>query len=366
MKVQGKAVFIVSVILLAFLLAVIFYIRLKPSVPVQTTSQSVKVKKVETTKKEKVLELTGSVDAVQTAVIASKVEGRVAELRAENGDRVAAGQILLKLEDSDYVNALAGRQAVFDKARSNLATIKADYERSVKLFESGAISRSDLDNVINGLKAAEADEAAASAALAAAREALGNTEVTTPVSGVVANRSAKLGQMLEAGTPVMIVQDISSVNVLVEVQQKDLNLLRIGQSAVVEVDTYPGKQFPGRVAVINPAADPSARVFETKIKVENRDGLLKAGMFAEVSIRYDDSEDVLAVPVEALSSKQGIYYVFVPEDGVVRTRQVEIGSILGNMVEIKNGLSAGQPVVVTNVNKLKDQDRIIVSGAQEE
>lgn len=363
---KRKIVFISLACLLVVLIGGVWVSRIRAKAPVQTRIQAVTVKDAKTIEKQDVLELTGSVDALQTAVISAKTAGRTAEVLADNGEQVAAGQTLVKIEDADYVNALAASQAVLDKAQSNLANMKTNYQRYQELYKNGSISQKDYEDLENGLKAAQADADAATASAASAAEALKNTSISTPIPGLAANRNVKVGQFLATGTPVMVVEDISSVYVIVKVQQKDIQRLKVGLDSGVTVDAYPDKKFTGLLKIINPVADPSSRVFECKVQVENPEGLLRPGMFARCLIKVGENKEVLAVPLDALSSNQGLYYVFIPNGQVVKQQPVEIGDILGTMVEIKSGLSAGQPVVVSNVNKLKDQDSITVSGGMGE
>lgn len=332
--------------------------KLRTPVPTQSRVQTIKVQAVGQVQKENALELTGSIEAVQNAVVCAKTPGRVSEITVENGNRVAAGDILVRVEDADYINQLAASQAVLDKAYTNLASLDRDYNRGKALFQAGAISQKNMDDLENGLKAARADAAAAEASVANAREALAGTAMRAPISGLVANQSVKLGQMLAAGTPVLQVDDLSEVFVVVKVGQKDLDCIKTGLECSVRVDTYPDRMFAGRVMVINPAAEAGSRVFECKIKVDNPAELLKPGMFARASIKIGEAQPVLAVPLEALSSKQGLYYVFIPDGNVAKERKVEIGALMGTMVEIKSGLTGGQIIIVSNVNKLKDGDQI--------
>lgn len=355
----------VLLIAAAFIAAAAFGImKLRTPIATQSRIQTIKVQAVGQVQKENALELTGSIEAVQNAVVSAKSAGRVSEITVENGNRVAAGDILVKVEEVDYINQLAASQAVLDKALTNLTSLNEDYNRGKTLFQAGAISQKAMDDLENGLKAARADAAAAEASVANAREALAGTSIRAPISGLVANRSVKLGQMLAAGTPVLVVEDLSDVFILVKVGQKELDHIKPGLDCSVWVDTYPDRKFSGQVRVINPAAEAGSRVFECKVKVENPDELLKPGMFARVSIKIGEDQPVLAVPLEALSSRQGLYYVFIPEGDVVKEKRVEIGALMGTMVEIKSGLEQGQTFVVSNVNKLKDGDHIQISSGQ--
>lgn len=327
---------------------------------------SVNVTMVKQIPKENRQTFTGTVDAYETALISPKVDGRVEKLLVDNGRAVKAGQIMVELDSSDYDNNLAISRSLQQKANTALANLSANYDRSLQLFRSGALSKQDLEDQQATLDMAKADADSAAAALAIAEDAVGNTRIRSPIAGVVADRTADLGQVLEAGTTLMAVHDLSSVYVKINVPQREISEIKPGLKAAITVDAYPGKVFDGVVADINPNADPSARVFRSRIRLPNPEGCLKPGMFAQTSITTGKAVHVLAVPSDTLTGTADRYYVFVPVGSRIRSQAVEVGAIIGSMVEIKSGLQAGQKIVASNVNKLKDGDRIKVAGEQGE
>ncbi|CCO07529.1 efflux RND transporter periplasmic adaptor subunit [Desulforamulus hydrothermalis] len=313
-------------------------------------------------KMDHAISLTGNLEAYRQAVIHAKVAGRVSRVAVQNGQPVTAGQPLVQLETSDFANTLAVNEAALKKAAAALAMARADYHRFQELHKQAAVSDKEFEGVTAAWHMAEADAAAAAAAVNAAREALQNATVTSPISGLVANRDVKVGQMVSPqGAPLMTVEDIASVYVVVNIEQQDLARVKPGLKADVTVDAYGDQVFKGVVEVINPVAKQGARVFETKIKVANPEYLLKPGMFARVQLKTGEAVNTLVVPQAALTTKQGMYFVFVPEGNRVKRQQVEIGQIINQSVEIKKGLTEGQQVVITNVNKLKDQDRVEIA-----
>ena len=330
----------------------------KPQSPVVTT---VAVKEVTKVKSENALELTGSIEAFNEAIISAKVSGRVSQVAVENGDQAVPGQPLVLLESEDFIHALTSSQAALKKAETGLATARLNYQRFEELHKEGAVSQKEFEDVEAALKMAEADASSAAAAVATAEEALRNATITSSLGGLVANRDVTTGQVVVPGTVLMAVEDISSVYAVTHIEQKDLALMKKGLKAEIKVDSYADRNFDGVVEVINPVASKGARVFETKIKVDNKDHLLKPGMFARVKVKTGEAVDVLTVPQAALTTKQGMYFVFVPDGDKVKRLQVEIGRVIDQSVEIKSGLSEGQKVVTTNVNKLKDQDRIKIA-----
>ena len=222
--------------------------------PPEVHIQTVKVKAAEKVKKEDILEYTGSIEAFDEALISARVPGRVSRVLADNGGAVVAGQPLVMLEDQDYVIGLAASEAALKKAEVNLAGMRANFKRMQELYDSKVVSRKDFEDAENGLKAAEADAEAAASGVAAAREALRNATIVSPISGFVAGRSVTTGQVLSPGEPLMTVQDISNVYMVIHVEQKNLARVKTGQKAEATVDAFGDLKFAGHVEIINPAA----------------------------------------------------------------------------------------------------------------
>jgi membrane fusion protein (multidrug efflux system) len=170
--------------------------------------------------------------------------------------------------------------------------------------------------------------------------------------------------MVSPGMPLFLVADVSSVYVVVNVKQDDLDKVKLGQPAQVIMADDDRHPLTGTVSILSPVANQAARVFEARIKVDNKDGLLKTGMFVKTRITTGEPLDILAVPQEAMSGQEGSYYVFVAEGNQARQRTVEIGTAWAGLIEVKSGLKAGDKVIVTNVNKLKDDDPIAIAGQQ--
>lgn len=323
--------------------------------------RTIQTQAVATVSKTENLSLTGNIEANNDAVISAKIGGKVSQILIENGAAVRAGQALVLLETDELHNNVVNCQAVFEKAQAGLASARSNYERIKALYEGGAISKQSLDDVTTALQVAENDERSAAAGLANAREALSNATVTAPLNGFVHDRQVTLGQVVGAGQQLMSVGDLSSVYVTANIAQEDLAKIKKGLPADIFVNAYPDKKFAGIVEIINPAMDQAARVFQTKIKVNNGENLLMPGMFAKAEIKIGQAQDVPAVPMNAVTSSQGMYFVFVVEGDRVKRRQVEIGQMVGQSVEVKSGLALGERVAVSNVNMLRDQDLISVT-----
>ncbi|MHB1651865.1 MAG: efflux RND transporter periplasmic adaptor subunit [Desulfitobacteriaceae bacterium] len=332
--------------------------NLAQSIPIQT----VRVQDVGKVKKENFLELYGNIDAINKVSVSSKVAGRVSRVVVDNGQAVGAGETLLSLEDQDYRTLFTTSQDTWQKAKLRLSDVQADYDRYQKLLAAGAVAQRDVDKSKLAVEAAQADLDSAQAGLDNAQQTLSNTTVTAPFAGVVAYRSVSAGQMVSPGIPLLTLVDISSVYALVNVKQEDLAQVRVGMSAQVILTGDALHPLTGIVSLISPVANPAARVFEARIKIDNKDGVLKPGMFVKTRITTGNPVEVLAVPQYALSGKENAYFVYVAEGNQARQRTVTIGATLGEMIEIQSGLKPGDKVIVTNVNKLKDEDQIAVAG----
>lgn len=336
----------------------------KNDLTLPSTVQTVLVQDAALVPKDNYLDLYGSIGALNKTSVSAKVAGRVSEVLVKDGDAVAGGQALVRLEDQDYRNLLSTSRNTLTKAQLKLGDVQADYERYQKLLAAGAMSQQDVDKAKLAVEAAQADVNSAQIGVDNAQESLNNATVTAPFAGVVAARSVAVGQMVSAGLPLLSLEDVSSVYAIVNVKQEDLDKVKVGLPAQVIVDGDTQHPLTGVLSEISPVANPAARVFETKIKLNNRAGILKPGMFVKTRITTGVPTKVLAVSLAALSGQEGDYTLFVAEGNKARQRAVTIGSVFGDEIEITSGLKAGEKVIVTNVNKLKDGDPITVGGKQ--
>lgn len=325
------------------------------------TGLVVKVQEVQYMETTPGITLTGSLEGQTSATISAKISGRIEQVLVQEGQAVKAGDPLVRLESVELANSARQAQESVRKAQANYDLALSDYNRYNTLYQAGATSQQQLDTVRAKLRTAEADLSSAAASQSSAEQQYENGVIVAPVDGVISNRTATIGQVVAPGTALMTVQDIQQVYAVVNVEQKDLSQVHIGQQATVSLEAYPGKVFPGVVEVMNPEAASANRMFRTKVKLDNSSGELKAGMFAKVQLATGSSMKVLAVPQSAVVQKQGQNYVFVLENSKALRRPVEIGEITGNTILIKSGLQPGDQVIISSVNRLNDGDTVRVN-----
>ncbi len=354
----------------------------------------------------------GTVQAVHEVLATAKISGRIAAVPVKEGDRVAAGQVLVRLEDREQLaqvqlaeaNLVATQarlrllelgarpeervqtdQAVA-QARANFETAKEALARMETLYSAGAASKAQLDaarlqyDVTRAqyesarqqqqavqagarpeeLQMAQAQVSQAQAAVTYARLLAANATITSPLAGIVTIRSVDPGNLANPGAPLVTVAQIDTVHVVLDVSETDLSRVALGQTVTVRADAYPDTTFPGLVAEIGQAADVHTRVFKVKVAVENPQHRLKPGMFARAEIATQRVENALVIPRDAVVSADGKTVVFVVDGGKARARPVELGVVDGPVVEVRAGLTAGESVVVAGLTDLTDGAAVIV------
>ena len=328
--------------------------------PKSSPVQTVQVMDVGKVKKENSIDLYGSIEAINKVSVSSKLSGRVSKVAVENGQFVDAGETLVVLEDQDYQAALTNSQNILSKAQLRLSDVQKDFEQYERLLAGGALPQHDLDKAKLAVEVAQADLNSAQVGVDNAQLSTKETVIIAPMAGVVAYRSVNSGQMVSPGVPLMTLEDVSSVYATVNVKQIDLPQVKEGMVVQVMPSDDDKQVLAGEVSLISPVANQAARVFEARVKVVNKGGILKPGMFVKTRISLGSPADVLAIPVYALSGKEDAYNVYIAEGNQARQRPVEIGVTMGEQIEIKSGLQPGEKVIVTNINKLKDQDKIAI------
>lgn len=305
------------------------------------------------------LPVTGTItfDANRVSHIGSRTDGRILALRADIGERVRAGQTLAVLESPEVGQTRADDH----EAEALLAIAQENFAREQRLEEQGISSRKELLD-------AQADLRRAEAAHRSARErlrVLGATHgegsqftVTAPFAGVVVQRDASRGEMATPSDQLFTVADLSHVWIELDVFERDLTRVAIGQAVDVTTAAYPGRVFEGKVVYVSDILDPEKRTVRARVEIRNSDRDLKPGMFARAMIDTPagQGKTTLAVPRGAVQDVEGATVVWVPgdESGEFRAQPVEVGEGLdGDRVTILSGLEPGSRIVTEGAFTLK-------------
>lgn len=280
--------------------------------------------------------------------VVAKTSGVALRVYVEEGQAVRAGQTLVKLDDDRIRLQLAQAQVQVNK-------LEANHRRAAQLAEQRMVSTSDLDQLRYDLEAARAN-------LRVAQLELTYTNVTAPISGVVATRSIKAGNFVQINTPIFRIVDTARLEATLNVPERELDTLKPGQPVVLAVDALPGRQFNGQVDRVAPVVDSGSGTFRV-IAAFDGGGVLQPGMFGRLRIDYDQRADALAIPRAALLEDESSSGVFVVSGETVARRPVKTGYVDGGFVEIRDGLKAGEQVVTAGKSALRDGMRIQILDA---
>src|SRR5438477_3133473 len=282
----------------------------------------------------------GSLRSDESITVRPEVAGRISEILFKEGQRVARGSTLIRLDPS--VN-----RAEVEQGRANLKLAKSKYDRAVDLAKSNFISGQARDEAENNLRVAEAGVQLAEARLA-------KTEIKAPFSGIIGLRVVSLGDYVKEGSDIVNLESSDPLKVDFRVPEVYLKQIQVGQTLHVSLDAIPGKTFEGKVFAVNPLVDAAGRAIVIRALVRNPDTSLRPGMFARVRLITRNLQDALAVPEQAIVPQGDDQYVFKITDGRAMRVKVEVGQRRDGKVEIVKGLEPTDMVVTAGHLKIRD------------
>lgn len=290
----------------------------------------------------------GTANAYNDVVVLSETQGRVVKVYVEVGDYKEAGSVLVEV-DSEL------KQAAYKAASVTYEKAKKDLERYESLFKEHSISDTQVEQARWTYQAAEAQ-------FIVARRQLSDTKITTPISGYVAARYVNVGTMVMGApqaTQIANVVDISRLKAKVNVSEKDLSKLHVGDAAEVATDLFPHTAFPGTVFTISSKGD-DGHTYVVEVLLNNPKLQLKAGMFVTVTFKPKASAPALVVPREALIGSLQDAKLYVVKDNIAKLRPVTVAKEIGTNVEITDGLQEGELVVVDGQSNLSDNVSVVI------
>nr|WP_252736200.1 efflux RND transporter periplasmic adaptor subunit [Aestuariibacter sp. A3R04] len=290
-------------------------------------------------------------EAKQEAFVVARASGIIEEILVEEGDYVEKGQVLAQLDKRRYELNLI-------KAKADLAGIEQELAKINAVYSKKLISEDVFEKL-----SAQYDSARANVELAELD--LKETIITAPISGYIAERNAKVGNLTESfqrERMFHIVQQ-QSLQGIVYLPESELSRVQLNQAATLRVPALENIDVPAAVSRISPVIDATTGTFKVTLHVPNEQGSLKAGMFTEVALNYATRENTTLLPRQALVSIDNQSNVFVVREGKALKVPVTLGFEEGDMVEITSGLTGGETVVIVGHQNLKDQSPVdVVNG----
>lgn len=314
------------------------------------------------------IDVVGSLSPKYATDVKSEVSGTVAAVYVTEWVSVRAGARLARLNTSENDAAVEAIKAGEAQARVAETRARREHDRALQLKQYGLITSQAVDDARSALAAAETITAAAQAQVRAAEARLAKSFITAPMDGVIALRGVNVGDRVEnlgSGGPMFRIVNNRLLDLTVSVTSAHLGVVRVGQRLEFTVDALPGRLFTGKVMFINPAVDEASRAAKVVAEVQNRDDVLKGGMFVKGRIIVASRTDVAQVPRAALLNwnvASGTAEVFVVRDGTAEKRPVKTGQDAGSVVAIESGLANGDAVVTRGGFALQSGDRVTVAG----
>ena len=304
------------------------------------------------------LSYTADIIPNQVVNLFSRVDGYIAKIHVDKGDFVKANQLLVEIDHTDYQHAVNQAKANLAAARAKVTQQEAAVRNAVltldrmrALIKDQFVSQQDLDNAqvnFDGATAAmeslRAQVKQMEVALAQSETNLAYSYIRAPFAGYVSERNLDPGAYVTSATAststttrgILSLHDIETVRILIEVVEKDIPLVKIGQTAEVRAEAYPDRVFEGTVTRIVQALNRATRTMTVEIDLPNKDRQLKGGMFARVEAVVGTHPKAVQIPIDAVSRLEDMQYVYTVQDGKAQRVNVEIGARDDNRVEIRS------------------------------
>jgi RND family efflux transporter MFP subunit len=345
------------------------------------------------------VDVVGTLTAVDQVTVSSEADGTVRAILADLGDRVQAGQVLVRLDNErqQYTSqqqqaALARTLAQYGatdpqhlpepdntpdvrRASAELVQARSAFERAKELLKRELVSQQTFDDAQAEMQSKQAGYEvsmqnsrnlrasiqASEAAMKLADRQLRDTEIRAPFDGYVERRLINLGELVREQMPVMAIVRLDPLKVTAEIPERMAPWIDNGRPVEMHVDAYPTRTFTGKVTRISPAVNTGTRAFPFEAIVPNSDGVLKPGTFARVHVESGKVDEVLTLPFAALQYRYGVNRAFVVSGDRLEMRELQVGERLGDRIEVTSGVKPGELVVVSDVETLNGGELVAVT-----
>ena len=291
--------------------------------------------------------VSGTLNPYRIVEVRAQVPGVLSSLSVDRGSAVRAGQPLARIEAEGIRGQAAGARAMVAAAQAQVALARRQLESAKKLYDAGAMSEIEYQQATAAYESADAQLAAARAQAATAGESASRATVVAPISGVVSARSASAGEAVNPGQALLTIVDSRILELAGQVPVNQAAQIRPGMPVEFTLDAFPGRTLAGKVARVEPTADPNTRNIGVYVQVANTDRTLVGGLYATGRIQVGGTAEATVVPTAAIRSDAGQSYVWVIENGRVARRAVVLGERdpAGGVVQVLEGLSGGEQVI---------------------
>jgi len=409
-KISKKKLIIAGIVLAVVVVGSISIFSKSKTVEVKQDVKNVKTQKVTTGTISTNIEYASNLKPEKEVIVLPKAGGKVATVDVNVGDKVSVGQTLFTLETTDYVAQLEQSQAGLSAASANLErtsdsgfaqqllqaeqalgklqiqynTVKDSYDRTQTLYSAEAVSKKELDDAkaqydaitidlknaednLNLLKsksgpqatkAAEAAVEQAQAGVDAVQNQINNATITAPIAGVVSEKAVEVGQFASGQAGSVTVIDYSNLTAEINVPDKMLAQIAVGQSVQVDINALPDKKIVGVIDNISPSTSSKNNFYVVKVKIDNSNDDIKSGMFAKISLSAEKKSNILMVPNETIKMENGVNYLYTVDNGQVKKISIETGISNEKFTEVTSSIEEGLDVITEGQNLLSDGEKV--------
>jgi membrane fusion protein, multidrug efflux system len=300
------------------------------------------------------IETVGTLKPFEEIVISPEVDGIVGSIGFDDGKTVKKGDVLAQIKDTDFKLDLMRAEAGLRQAEASLENTKTEYQRKEALLKEELVTRQQFDDVSTRQVIARNDYDKAKATLELARERLAKTKIICPVNGSIKEKRINAGDFARASVPIAVIVLVDPLKLSFTVSENNVSRVKKGQTVAFTVDAFRGREFGGKVNTIFPGLDERTRTLTVEALVSNRDGDLKAGFFAKVRMYTGIEKEAVLIPTTAIVYDESKSKVFILVDNVAHEKLVKTGDTYGDMIEVIEGLSGGERLIVTGQNNLAE------------
>lgn len=379
-------------------------------VPIKQNVKNVKTEKIKVSSISSEVQYASALKPIKQVDVLPKSSGKVASVNVNVGDKVTAGQTLFTLDTSELRATLQQQQAMVDSANAKLQqtggsnyqkqltsyeqdltskqikynAAQRDYDNYQKLYSTGAVSKNDFDQKADTFKTASADlqtsqqnlnlfenqigaqdtrvaaaaVTQAQAGVSTAQIQINNATVTAPISGVVSVKNVEVGQIAGGQSGSVTIIDSSSLNAEINVPDKIIGKIQVGQSVPVIITALDDKEIKGTIDNISPNTNSKDNSYTVKVKIDNASGELKAGMFTKVSLQAENKSNVLIVPNEAVKVENGVNYIYEVKNGKIKKVAVTTGISNDKSIEVLGNVKSDDDIITEGQSLLSDGEKV--------
>ena len=315
---------------------------------------------------QQTLSLSGALRAVNMSSVKARVAAEVREIPVREGDAVRAGQIVARMDSTEYQARVDQARGTLNATRAQLDIATKNRDNNLALVEKGFISKNAYDNFASQYAAAVANAEAAKGAFDVAQKLLNDTVIRSPITGTVAMRYVQAGEKVSADNKLLDIVDLQKLELEAAVPTNDITNVAIGQRVNLHIEGWP-QNIEGKVVRINPTTQSGSRSVLVYVQIANPQNQLRSGMFAEAQLILKTKSGVLALPQNALRKDGNGSYVYAIEGDILARKPVTTGmsgrSGDDYMTEVLSGIDFGTQVIRTDMGSLQPGIHVRINAA---